>query len=217
MEDACQCPGAWVQGKRAGTWGDIGVLSFGGSKLLTAGRGGALLTDDEAALQRIKVFRERGNDAFPMSELQAAVLRPQLRKLGADNARRQASAARIQAGLADNAALRAFTTANDATAAPQQPGYYKLGMWFQTAAVSLDREAFAAAARAGGVALDPGFRGFAGRSERRCRKAGTLANARRAAEELLILHHPVLLEEPTTLDAVVAVLARISANATPDQ
>ena len=46
VEDACQAAGAVAQGRRAGTWGDVGVLSFGGSKLLTAGRGGALLTND---------------------------------------------------------------------------------------------------------------------------------------------------------------------------
>jgi hypothetical protein len=34
-------PGAKAAGKLAGTWGDMGILSFGGSKLLTAGRGGA--------------------------------------------------------------------------------------------------------------------------------------------------------------------------------
>ena len=36
---------AW-QGKPAGTWGYVGILSFGGSKLLSAGRGGALLFRD---------------------------------------------------------------------------------------------------------------------------------------------------------------------------
>ncbi len=44
IEDAAQAPGAMIQGRRAGMWGDVGVLSFGGSKLLSAGRGGALLT-----------------------------------------------------------------------------------------------------------------------------------------------------------------------------
>ena len=41
IEDACQMPGAIIEGKTAGVWGDVGVLSFGGSKLLSAGRGGA--------------------------------------------------------------------------------------------------------------------------------------------------------------------------------
>ena len=39
VEDACQAPAARLDGRVAGTWGDVGVLSFGGSKLLSAGRG----------------------------------------------------------------------------------------------------------------------------------------------------------------------------------
>src|SRR5262245_33903119 len=39
VEDACQVPGATIAGKPAGFWGDCGAFSFGGSKLLTAGRG----------------------------------------------------------------------------------------------------------------------------------------------------------------------------------
>ena len=34
VEDAAQAAGATVEGRPAGTWGDAGVLSFGGSKLL---------------------------------------------------------------------------------------------------------------------------------------------------------------------------------------
>jgi dTDP-4-amino-4,6-dideoxygalactose transaminase len=61
IEDAAQAPGALVQGRRAGTWGDVGILSFGGSKLLTAGRGGALLTRHADVYQRAKLFLHRGN------------------------------------------------------------------------------------------------------------------------------------------------------------
>src|SRR6185436_10921464 len=85
VEDACQVTGAVVQGKPAGSWGDVGVHSFGGSKLLTAGRGGAIVTRREDVLQRIKIFSERGNQAFPRSELQAAVLVPQMPKLAERN------------------------------------------------------------------------------------------------------------------------------------
>jgi dTDP-4-amino-4,6-dideoxygalactose transaminase len=42
VEDACQVPGASISGRPTGSWGDCGILSFGGSKLLTAGRGGAI-------------------------------------------------------------------------------------------------------------------------------------------------------------------------------
>ena len=81
VEDACQVPGATIEGQPAGSWGHAGVLSFGGSKLLTAGRGGAVLTQDPTLHQRMRVFSERGNSAFPLSELQAAVLLPQLKQL----------------------------------------------------------------------------------------------------------------------------------------
>ncbi|HEX4149179.1 MAG TPA: DegT/DnrJ/EryC1/StrS aminotransferase family protein, partial [Pirellulales bacterium] len=72
VEDACQVPGAVVCGRPAGSWGDVAALSFGGSKLLSAGRGGALLTQRADAAQRAKIFCEQGNHAFPLSELQAA-------------------------------------------------------------------------------------------------------------------------------------------------
>src|SRR5206468_10643524 len=90
VEDAAQAPGAVVQGQPAGTWGDVGTLSFGGSKLLTAGRGGALLFRDAQLFQRAKLWLHRGLQQWaPLSELQAAALRPQLRKLREATARRR--------------------------------------------------------------------------------------------------------------------------------
>src|SRR5207237_10931694 len=77
VEDAAQAPGAVVQGRPAGTWGDVGTLSFGGSKLLSAGRGGALLFRDPQLFQRAKLWLHRGLQQWaPLSGLEAAVLRP---------------------------------------------------------------------------------------------------------------------------------------------
>src|SRR5439155_3874854 len=76
VEDAAQAPGSQVQGRTAGTWGDVGILSFGGSKLLTAGRGGAILSRHADVLQRVRAWTFRGNSIAPLSELQAAVLLP---------------------------------------------------------------------------------------------------------------------------------------------
>ena len=73
----------------------------------------------------------------------------------------------------------------------------------------MDREAFIAAVRAEGVALDAGFRGFTRRSERRCRKIGQLEHSRRAAESTVLLHHPVLLEGPEVIDRVAAALRKV--------
>jgi len=90
VEDAAQAPGATVESQPAGTWGDVGTLSFGGSKLLTAGRGGALLFKDAQLYQRAKTWLQRGLQQWgPLSELQAAALRPQLRKLKEATRRRE--------------------------------------------------------------------------------------------------------------------------------
>ncbi len=99
IEDAAQAPGAVVQGRQAGTWGDVGILSFGGSKLLTAGRGGAFLTRHADIFQRARLWLHRGNHVCPLSELQAAVLVPQLDKLDTRNQQRAANVRLLSEGL----------------------------------------------------------------------------------------------------------------------
>ena len=186
VEDACQCPGAVVDDRPAGSWGHAGVLSFGGSKLLTSGRGGAVLTSDAAIAQRIRVYRDRGNDTFPLSQLQAALLLPQLEQLGEKNGQRASAVERLRAMLTDIDQLKSIDTGTtDARAA-----YYKVG-WILHSQVSIER--FVAAMQAEGVAMDRGFRGFVKRSAGRCRHAGPLPHATVAAARTVILHHPILL------------------------
>lgn len=205
IEDACQCPGAVVEGRLAGTWGDVGVLSFGGSKLLTAGRGGAMLTRHADVRQRARLALVRANHVCPLSELQAAVLLPQLDKLDSRNAMRAASAARLIEGLNEIPGLRAFTNRTPDT----QPGWYKLGLRLDAVAFGLPRDRLAAAARAEGIALDPGFRALhVGRSPGRYRTTSELAEAARAATGVLTLHHPILLNSPATIDRAVAALRK---------
>src|SRR5688572_27215414 len=102
IEDACQSPGARIGGKIAGSFGDVGIHSFGGSKLLTAGRGGAVVTPLSEVAQRIRIYSQRGNEAFPLSELQAAVLLPQVDKLAERNERRLAAVRRLRTQLAED-------------------------------------------------------------------------------------------------------------------
>lgn len=205
VEDACQCPGAIVQGRTAGIWGDVGVLSFGGSKLLTAGRGGALLIKSEETLQRIKIFCERGNDAFPLSELQAVVLIPQLRQLTAFNQQRRTAATRLMKSCLTCTELRPL-----AVAPPDcEPCYYKIPWLLDTEALGVARQDFLAAVQAEGVGMDAGFRGFTHRGARRCRRLGTLEHSTRAAEQTVLLHHPVLLAADDQLELVGAAIQKV--------
>jgi dTDP-4-amino-4,6-dideoxygalactose transaminase len=207
IEDACQMPGGIVEGRTAGTWGDVGVLSFGGSKLLTAGRGGAVLTNNEEIFQRMKLYAHRGNNAFPLSELQACVLRPQLTKLDKRNALRHASAERLIAKIKSLPGLDPLVNKVRKTV----PGYYKLGMRYVPDELGgLSREEFLAIVEAEGVAIGAGFGGFARRSDRRCRKVGPLTESRNAARRMLVLHHPVLLEDPAIVDQVAEALQKVT-------
>lgn len=209
IEDAAQAPGAMVEGRRAGTWGDAGILSFGGSKLLTAGRGGALLTRHADVHQRARTCQNRGNLVCPLSELQAAVLLPQLAKLDLRNARRTQAVEQLTGLLQGVPGLRPF-----ASKCAGQPAYYKLGFQFDAAAFGLERARFLAAARAGGVALDEGFAALhVGRSASRFRQVGELAEASKAHGRAVVLHHPLLLGTPDEIAGAARVIAEVQAQA----
>ena len=209
VEDAAQAPGAVVQGRRAGTWGDVGVLSFGGSKLLTAGRGGAILTPHADVLQRARLALNRGNVVCPLSELQAAALLPQLDRLEERNVRRRAAVVRLTELLRDVPGLTPFRNVVEGEAC-----YYKVGFRFDEMAFGLSRTRFVAALRAEGIAFDEGFRALhVGRSPTRFRRAGELSEADRAHGGTVVLHHPVLLGLEEDVEQVARAVRKIQVNA----
>ena len=99
LEDACQADGGSFCGKRLGTIGDAGALSFNQYKIITAGEGGALLTDDDEIYERALIYHDSNAIAFfgdqlsgitqpqfcgsefRTNEIAAAVLHKQLLKL----------------------------------------------------------------------------------------------------------------------------------------
>lgn len=192
VEDACQAPGAWQTGSPIGSLGDIAALSFGGSKLLTAGRGGAVLCDDDTMRQRIRVFADRGNDSFPLSELQAAVLIPQIESLAQFTHTRHEQAVRwwtmlenaLPTMISDQLKCRQASS-TDISA------FYKLPLRC-IAKSKLNRDQWIEVVSAEGVPIGPGFRGFTKRSPRRCRKPVALDHAKDASENTLLLHHAIL-------------------------
>ncbi len=210
IEDVAQMPGALVQGRKAGTWGDAAILSFGGSKLLTAGRGGALLTRRADVHQRARVALLRGNLLCPLSELQAAVLLPQFDKLDARNATRAENVRLLTEQLHDVPGLSPLVNALGDT----QPGYYKFGLQFDAARFGTSRERFLAAMRAEGIAWDEGFKALhVGRSPSRYRAHGTLPEASRAHSGMVVLHHPVLLRPRSGIDGIAIAVKKVHAKA----
>ena len=91
----------------AGTWGDIGVLSFGGSKLFTAGRGGALLTRQPDLHQRRACLPIEATGLSPLGIAGRCPL-PQLDKLDARNAARARAVGLLAKRLHSIPGLRLF-------------------------------------------------------------------------------------------------------------
>jgi dTDP-4-amino-4,6-dideoxygalactose transaminase len=206
IEDAAQAPGALIQAKKAGTCGDVSIWSFGGSKLLSAGRGGALFVQRPDVYQRARTWMHRGNQLCPLSELQAAVLLPQLVKLDERNNRRVRNVERLSALLGEVPGIRPLLNHT----IDSRPVYYKVGLQHDADQFGLPRARLLEAARAEGIALDDGFAAaHMGRSPRRFRRAGDLTQAERAHAGMMILHHPVLLGTEADINQVAQSLKRI--------
>ena len=60
IEDASQAFGASLNGKKAGTFGDIATFSFYASKTLWTFEGGAIVTDDDKVAERARMIRNHG-------------------------------------------------------------------------------------------------------------------------------------------------------------
>ena len=54
IEDAAESLGSYYKDKHTGTIADMGVMSFNGNKVITAGGGGCLITNDEVLAKKAK-------------------------------------------------------------------------------------------------------------------------------------------------------------------
>jgi perosamine synthetase len=94
LEDAAESVGSVQRGRPAGSFGTASVFSFHGSKTLTTGEGGMLVTDDQRLFDRIQVLRDHGRDRgdrfffnaeigfkYKMSSMQAALGLAQLERI----------------------------------------------------------------------------------------------------------------------------------------
>ena len=114
VEDAACALGARYQGRRLGTWGELGCFSFHPRKTLTTAEGGLLSTNNSALADRLRALRSHGmvrSDGqvrfnqiglnYRLTDLQAALGRHQLPNLDKWIARRRELAELYRSKLAD--------------------------------------------------------------------------------------------------------------------
>jgi perosamine synthetase len=94
IEDAAEAVGSEYKGQKAGSFGDTSVFSFHGSKTLTTGEGGMLVTDRDDLYHRVLFLRDHGRKPgdkmfwntevaykYKMSSMQAALGLAQLERI----------------------------------------------------------------------------------------------------------------------------------------
>lgn len=65
IEDAAESLGASYKGVQTGRLGDINAISFNGNKIITGSAGGMLLTDDEAAADKVRKWSTQARENAP--------------------------------------------------------------------------------------------------------------------------------------------------------
>jgi dTDP-4-amino-4,6-dideoxygalactose transaminase len=93
IEDAAEALGSTYKGKKLGTFGDLGIYSFNGNKIITTSGGGALVSNNSAWIQRAKFLATQARDSashyqhseigynYRLSNVCAGIGRGQLRVL----------------------------------------------------------------------------------------------------------------------------------------
>lgn len=94
IEDAAESLGSFLKNQHTGTFGEMGILSFNGNKIITAGGGGCIITDNELLAKKAKHLTTTAKVShkwefhhdivgynYRMPNLNAALLVAQLEKL----------------------------------------------------------------------------------------------------------------------------------------
>ena len=95
IEDCAHSIGAQYKDKNLGSWGDLAVFSFEGTKYIVAGEGGMVAANSPALLKKMRELKDldslgyKTKYTYRMTNLQAAVGREQLLKLGSFIKKRQ--------------------------------------------------------------------------------------------------------------------------------
>lgn len=130
IEDAAQAYGVTYKGRHAGTWGDLGIISFFSDKTVTTGEGGVVLTNDTTLYEKLRLLRNQGrphsgtfvHDSlgmnFRMTDLQCAVGNAQLTKLAQIIARKRENHDRYVANLQGVQGLRWLQVQSGSTHVP---------------------------------------------------------------------------------------------------
>jgi len=232
VEDCAQSHGTRWRGRGTGTIGDAGAFSFQQSKLITAGEGGMVTTEDDELFERAWSYANLGRirsrewyfhavhgTNLRMTEWQGAVLRAQLARLPDQQRRREESGTLLDTELEKIPGV----TPQSGDERMDSRARWGYGIHYDPSQFSgLSRDGFEAALGREEIAL--GFRlpslhelelfkqgqqAPNGAAATRSYPLGSLPNAEQVTANTVWLDQRVLLAEPEDVLDVVAAIARI--------
>jgi dTDP-4-amino-4,6-dideoxygalactose transaminase len=142
VEDCAHAHGSKYKGKYVGNWGNAGTFSYQASKVLTAGEGGAIITNDDELADLIYSISDCGRKKgeyfyshyiygtnYRMSEYQAAILLEQIKRFPAQHKLRNINAQYFMEKLNAIDGIRVMKP----TPGTEELGYYVYPLVFEPA------------------------------------------------------------------------------------
>ncbi len=168
IEDCAQAPDASYKGKKVGTIGDCGILSFTENKHITSGEGGMLITNDENIAEIARLVRNHGEAVlagqprsykssilgwnYRMTEVDAAIGIEQFKKLDYFNVERIKLANYLTEQLKLIPGLTVKPIAKN-----NKHVYYVLPIEYDESVIGIPRDLFVKALNAEGIPFGAGY------------------------------------------------------------
>ncbi len=168
IEDNAQAPGAIYHGQLAGTIGQMGIQSLNYHKTIQTGEGGVVITNDSKLTEHLQLVRNHGEVVigkikhdnvvnvlgwnYRLTEVQAAIGIPQLKKLNYFNSIRQKLTMLLSEGLGQFNFLTPPVVEEGCTHV-----YYLYPIKFNEEIIGINRSLFVKAMRAEGISISEGY------------------------------------------------------------
>ncbi|AEY67454.1 DegT/DnrJ/EryC1/StrS family aminotransferase [Clostridium sp. BNL1100] len=222
IEDSAHAHGAMRKEKSAGSFGTMSTFSFQNAKLITAGEGGIILSNDEKLLEHVLLEancgRAEGDTTYQhvliggnarLSEVQGAILRVQLSRLSEQIKLREKNYKYLAEGLKDIPGIVLQKTDEAMTVHP----HYMVMFYY-------DKNTFGGASRAefveylknAGIPVNRSYECihklpvFKTLPVDAWRMDGACANSQRISDEVVCLNHNILLGDEALINDILEVI-----------
>lgn len=231
IEDVAQAVGAEWNGRRLGSIGDAGCFSFQGTKLLTAGEGGFIATNNENIYRTAHALSDYGHfpgdsrfehvmlgGNYKMTKFQALLLSLNLKKLDKQIEQRQDNADYLRSLLSQIPGITPLTIAPYAS----RVTYYLFGFHYDKKQFGhISKSEFVSRIRKQGISIndiynyplynEPVFRAMNPEKSTDLTEELRFKNSLQVCETLVGFDHPVLLANRKDLDKLSHAIRSVSA------